>query len=475
MNVLAAAEEQVTSTNRVDSQHAHRDDMRHGLTLALILTLLSGCTMGRWTSLPTTYYVATTGNDRNAGTEGAPWKTIAQAVDSMRAGDTAIVKGGVYLEEREIHFKKSGTASAPIRLLNAPGESPVIDFASATGQLRRIFIQNGSGAKHPIGHITIEGFEIRNGRTGIHMFNAHNLIIRRNWIHHTYASGILGNGKHVLVDRNIISHNGDFEGCAAGKLHAPGRGGTGTVCNKEHGLYITGTNWTISNNLIYDNLAAGIQVAGYPWCEWNEDCSGGGARAKTDPSYAGASHWLIANNTIAYNGYGPGIIVWQAGAANNKIINNILYENGQKFPTAAKAQGISFYNSGGGHTVQNNLFYATEPGGVDAIGGTEGWQGKYSESGNMVNTVNPGFVNAPAELSGTPDFHLQVGSPAIDMGMTLREVSVDMAGAVRPSGSTYSAGAFEFNAAPNDNKPCTGPAPCIEQSPLKGNGNLQNE
>ncbi|MDF0674224.1 MAG: right-handed parallel beta-helix repeat-containing protein [Nitrospira sp.] len=430
------------------------------LALVLILTLLGGCASSRWSGVPTTYYVATNGSDRNAGTEAAPWKTIGQAVDSMDAGDTAIVKGGVYMEEREIHFKRSGTASALIRLISAPGESPVIDFASATGPLRRIFIQHRFGAKYPIGHIAIEGFEIRNGRIGIHLFNAHDLIIRRNWIHHAQGSGILGNGKNVLVERNIISHNGDFEGCAAGKLHAPGRGDFGTICNKEHGLYLTGTNWTVINNLIYDNLATGIQVAGYPWCERNEGCYGGGAKTKTDPSYAGASHWLIANNTIAYNGYGPGIIVWQAGAVNNRFMNNILYENGQKLSAATSAQGISFYNCGGGHTVQNNVFYATGPGGVGAIGGTADWQSKYTESGNIVNTGNPNFVNAPAELSGTPNFHLQAGSPAIDAGVPLSEVSVDMAGDARPSGSAYDAGAFEFKASPDASKSCG--AACIE-------------
>ena len=38
------------------------------------------------------YYVATTGNDSNSGTQAAPWRTIKHAVDKMVAGDTTYVK-----------------------------------------------------------------------------------------------------------------------------------------------------------------------------------------------------------------------------------------------------------------------------------------------------------------------------------------------------------------------------------------------
>src|SRR5690349_18978526 len=77
------------------------------------------------TAWAATYYVATNGSDSSAGTESSPWRTIAHAVKRMQAGDTTYVKGGVYSEPPR--FGRSGTASAPIKLLNAPGESPVID------------------------------------------------------------------------------------------------------------------------------------------------------------------------------------------------------------------------------------------------------------------------------------------------------------------------------------------------------------
>src|SRR5438445_11089247 len=44
------------------------------------------------------YYVSTTGNDANAGTLSAPWRTIQHAANSVHPGDTVQVEGGVYNE-----------------------------------------------------------------------------------------------------------------------------------------------------------------------------------------------------------------------------------------------------------------------------------------------------------------------------------------------------------------------------------------
>jgi len=223
------------------------------------------------------YYVATTGSDSNPGSQAAPWRTIAHAVDKMVAGDTTYVRGGTYNETRSIVFRKSGTGeSSRIRLLNAPGETPKINFSQATDA--RILLSTSGQAKPivgkpnvPVGWLTIEGFEITKGTVAFHFINAHDIVIRRNWIHNHFFSGIVGFGKNVLVDRNVVNRNGDFAGCSVGKLHAPNSGGSGTVCTHDQGIYTTGTQWTITNNLIYQNLAYGIQVAAYAYDPENTD------------------------------------------------------------------------------------------------------------------------------------------------------------------------------------------------------------
>lgn len=394
-----------------------------------------------------TYYVATNGNDSNPGSEAAPWRSVAHATDKMVAGDTTYVKSGVY-NECSIHFANSGTASAPIQLLAAPGNQPAID-CNDRGKLV-IFLQHASGRKKEIGWITIEGLEIRNGNTGIRLYSTHDLTIRRNWVHGN-GQGILGEGQRVLVDRNVVNDNGWYMNeCAAGKgnfLVSASGGRIVNVCNKNHGMYPTGTNWTITNNLIYGNLTSGIQVAAYPF----------NPELHATPAYAGAANWLIANNTFAYQSQGSGIVLWKDGAKNNKIINNIFYENRQYYPGEG-GQGIVFFGDGGDHTIQNNIFYATSnPGGTAAFGGKAGWQNKFTGSGNIINTANPNFEGAGATLSGVPNFKLKPGSPAIDKGQSLSQVTWDHAGGKRPFGAAFDIGAYEFGAPPDSGSPPPNP------------------
>jgi hypothetical protein len=62
--------------------------------------------------LSVTYYVSTSGNDSNPGTQTASFKTIQKAVDVAQAGDTVRVSSGTYYEK--IVLPRSGTSSNPI-------------------------------------------------------------------------------------------------------------------------------------------------------------------------------------------------------------------------------------------------------------------------------------------------------------------------------------------------------------------------
>ena len=397
-----------------------------------LLTIISGCQHYFGAAHAATYYVATTGSDSNPGTEKQPWRTIAYSVDSMVPGDSVYVKGGVYNEET-IRFRRSGTQSAPIKLLNAPGESPVIHCIDPK-QYHRIVLHHASGSRFPIGWITIEGFEIRNCWEGIKGYNIHDSTIRRNWIHHNLNQGLLGSGgTRNLIDRNIFNHNGNFAGC--------------TSCTKQHGIYANGTAWTITNNLIYDNLGYGIQL--------NGSASYDSAKYPS-PEFAVSHNWIIANNTIAYNVHRGGMVVWGSTCLNARIENNIFYENAVA-SSSGSGQAIDFTGASNatGITIRNNHAYASGSGGQAFTAGTTPTGAVIS--GNIVNVNAPGFVNAGATLPESPNFSLTERSPAIDAGLTIMEARIAFDGTTRPQGRAYDIGAYEFGVG-NDTKSPARPA-----------------
>src|SRR5262249_47753643 len=160
---------------------------------------------------------------------------------------------------------------------------------------------------------------------GIYLHSAHDVVVRGNNIHDNYGQGMLGDGNRVLIDGNIIARNG-----LTGSL--PGLGEYHT-----HGVYASGSEYTIVNNVIYGNQGYGIQMAGYPYDPNDPNHPPG-------PEYMDARRWLIANNTFAYSLNRGAIVVWQDGATDSVIENNIFYDNATS--DMSDVQGIDYYHSG---------------------------------------------------------------------------------------------------------------------------------
>lgn len=74
---------------------------------------------------PAFYVDATRGNDANAGSKTAPWKTVTHAVTKLKPGQTLLLHGGTYYEN--VVCRVSGTAKAPITIRSVPREIAIID------------------------------------------------------------------------------------------------------------------------------------------------------------------------------------------------------------------------------------------------------------------------------------------------------------------------------------------------------------
>ena len=76
-----------------------------------------------------TYYVATNGNDSyttiQAQNINTPWKTIQKAASLMTAGDTCLIRGGIYRET--VTVANSGFTGSPILFEGYGNEAVMID------------------------------------------------------------------------------------------------------------------------------------------------------------------------------------------------------------------------------------------------------------------------------------------------------------------------------------------------------------
>jgi Protein of unknown function (DUF1565) len=75
----------------------------------LSLVVLFVCVSGALGQSNSSFYVSMTGADSNPGTQTEPWRTVQHAADTVRAGSTVNVRGGVY--EELVSIKASGNAT----------------------------------------------------------------------------------------------------------------------------------------------------------------------------------------------------------------------------------------------------------------------------------------------------------------------------------------------------------------------------
>lgn len=365
---------------------------------AIAMQLQSKPAIAPATVLQAQLIVAPNGDDANPGTLEQPLATIQHAVDLARAGDTIAVRSGTYHEQ--VVMRHSGSEGKPIVLRNYPGEYPILTSDLEKAPFCRIELCPDEG---DIGWITIQGMEILEGFDGIKLYGGHDVNIVDNRLLRTRNTGIIGTGCRVTIDRNRIEGSG---------------GGA---------IMTSGTSITITNNLIRSN-SGGIQLVGDPY------------QAEVHPGveYSGARQWVIANNTIVENDR-FGVLVWQPGAEDSLIADNIFYRNAiGVFDPADTYKTVYFYTSGKGHLLRNNLLYSDSPG---AAIGPDGAGDSYLESGSII--ADPMFVDPQ---SG--NFHLSSASPAIDAGRPEPYTARDFDNGRRPQGLAGDLGAFEFGASP---------------------------
>src|SRR4030067_2031260 len=225
------------------------------------------------------YYVATNGSDSSIGTITQPWKTVQKAANTLAAGDTAYIRGGIY-NEYNIKFANSGTSGNLITIKGYPGETAIIDggFTTGTGGITAvIFIDNNH-------YITLDGLTIKRGisanvRIG-YDYNPTNITIKNCNISDFVANDNSGqirivHGGNIVIENNLVHGYQPYSGDTSNSQNAAGvhifyAGDltirNNTIYNTQGGIYYKGS-WEngattiIENNLIYNQNRWGIMSA----------------------------------------------------------------------------------------------------------------------------------------------------------------------------------------------------------------------
>jgi hypothetical protein len=163
----------------------------------------------------TTLYVATSGNDANAGTITAPLKTIQKAVSLVTAGGTIAIRGGTFTLSSNITISKSGTSSAPITMTSYQGEHVVIDgepLPYTPGAVGSTIPSGQRGAIHmSAAYWKLTGLEIVHGPYAIYCDGCSNNTFDRLSTHDNYETGfqLQGTSAGNLIVNLDSSNNRD--------------------------------------------------------------------------------------------------------------------------------------------------------------------------------------------------------------------------------------------------------------------------
>ena len=365
----------------------------------LVIPILLVCLSAASGQTNSSFYVATNGNDSNAGTQSAPWRTIQHAADTARAGSTVTVRAGVY--EELLSINASGNASDGfITFRSYPGETATLDASHFTPSGRQ-----GIVTIHNQSYVRIEGFEIRNFRTAEHRLAPLGIDIH-------------GSGSHIELLKNNVHH---IENNYPDR-DKPGSGGNGfgiavygtdarspitdliidgnDVHNLKTGssesLVVNGnvTNFRITHNTVHDNNNIGIDVIGFE-------------RTAPDPAVDQARDGIVSGNLVynitskgnpAYRDEENSDGIYVDGGTRILIEQNVMHDVdfGIELASEHKDRATSYI------TARNNLIYHSHTAGV-SIGGYAPERG-HTDHCTVVNNT---LYETDTSATGSGQFQMQ--------------------------------------------------------------------
>lgn len=456
------------------------------------------------------FCVSTSGNDGNTGKfPNQCWATMPKAKNAMAAGDVTYVQNGVKQTatddfDANLAVESNGTAGNPIALVAYPGAAAAI--GSETGTVSYALRTPNIGGFH---FWTIAGFMIRSSNIGVEIsgdssdfrivamdascpnavgffqggcmdtaLGTTNMTFLGNYDHDnaqvSSASGSATKGfhnmyfttdsNHVVAAWNLIDgdtgqnrcNGGQCNACRGIQFHSSPAGGGGPNDPTGHDQF----DLHVHDNVIQNTHCDGINFA-------TVDPSRGTVEAYNNVIHHVGTGVLTGDTSSYACIYFPGILNnGPAPTGTAHVYNNTCYDFGA--PADGESGGLSILAGGFSVDFRNNVVHAlsgqsyiSPNGAVDTsvyLGSNNLFFGNGSPPAFLTSSVNsdPLFLDV---LLG--NFHLRSASPAKDAGVAVAGAGIfnpwngipeDSHGVLRPQGSAFDIGAFEFFAG-SDTRP----------------------
>jgi len=394
-----------------------------------------------------TWYIAPTGNDSAAGTESAPWKSLARAQQAVRPGDTVYLRGGTYAFTAAtttcpsrrgvvsaVHLDKSGTERQPIRYWAYPGEIPVLDFHAMKDDCRVKGIEVTGDWIHLKG-LEVTGApqqpdnRLNHESWGIWVNASHGIYEQLN-LHHNMGPGLfIKDGSDNLVLNSDSHHNYDpYTSNGAGQS----ADGFGAHVSAGHpGNVFRGCRAWANTDDGFDLINAFSPVTiEYSWA-WDHGYLPG---TRTSLPAGNGNGIKAGGYGGKYEGGGVRHVVRFSVAFGNKVngfyanhhpsaldfYNNTAFENGTDFNMLGIAPDGSPVNFG---RLRNNL--SPKPKSAQKVDGTDSANNSWDLMGSVPDAEFEGVStlgwDAPRKPDGSlpdvPNFRPRAGSALVDKGV----------------------------------------------------------
>lgn len=228
------------------------DHVARTLKLSFITLLVGLFLLIPKSVLATDYYVAgDTGLDTNVGTSSLPWKTIQKAADTMIAGDTVNVKGGLTYSIGKNDCGFYGFFGATVCLTRSGTTGNYITYQSWAGTGIPIIQPSGGYSSFgfllatsatAINYTKISGFLIKNADSAMNFGGIGNVIINNTIVN---SSGVAIKMGVSESDTLLIYNN--------------------TLYGNTSGIGIFYGQATIKNNIVSNSVNLGIYNNQGPW------------------------------------------------------------------------------------------------------------------------------------------------------------------------------------------------------------------